>query len=79
MKYQVTVEIQDGVLDPEMSTLQRHLERGGEKSISQIKKKVIYEIEVSPDGQDQGEEAVKKLAEDILANPEIHRWNVSKI
>lgn len=79
MKYRVLVKIKDGVLDPEMATLQRLLLRSGVKGIEQVEHRHIFEIDFK-DGiaADEAEAAVRKIADDVLANPEIHDWTLER-
>lgn len=79
MKYRVNLQVKDGVLDPEMETLQRLLKRSGVKDIRQLTHKQSFELEFD-DGLDaaEAERITTAVAEDVLANPEIHDWTVEK-
>ncbi len=77
MKYLVQVKIKDGVLDPEMETLQRLLRRSGVKGIRTLTHTQQFVIEFE-DQVDAGEaeQLTRTVAGDVLANPEIHDWTV---
>ncbi len=80
MKYRVNVQIKDGVLDPEMETLQRLLKRSGVKGIRELTHTQSFEIDFE-DGFDEAEaeRITAAVAGDVLANPEIHDWTVEKV
>jgi len=78
MKYRVHVRIKDGVLDPEMETLHRLLKRSGAQGIKQLQHTQMYEIKFSDEAVD-AENTVKRLAADVLANPEIHDWTIESL
>lgn len=77
MKYSVQVKIKDGVLDPEMETLQRLLRRSGVKGIQQLShtQQFILEFDNQVDAT-EAEQVARTVAGDVLANPEIHDWTM---
>lgn len=79
MKYQVQIQIKDGVLDPEMETLQRLLKRSGVKGIRQLVHTQTFALDFD-DGVDaaEAERVTNAVAGDVLANPEIHDWTIEK-
>ncbi len=80
MKYRVTISIKDGVLDPEMETLQRLLKRSGVQGVAQLAHTQQFDITFTDDvAADQAGQMTKKIAEDVLANPEIHDWTVEPV
>lgn len=79
MKYRVTIRIKDGVLDPEMETLQRLLQRSGVKTIRRLSHQQIYDIEFGHDvNETEAAGVAQTVAGDVLANPEIHDWTVEQ-
>lgn len=79
MKYRVQVSIKDGVLDPEMETLQRLLKRSGVKGIRRLAHTESFDIDFE-DGMEttDAERIAAVVAGDILANPEIHDWTIQQ-
>ncbi len=77
MKYSVQVKIKDGVLDPEMETLQRLLRRSGVKGIRQLThtQQFVLEFDDQVDAT-EAERVARTVAGDVLANPEIHDWTL---
>lgn len=77
MKYEVQIAIKEGVLDPEMETLQRLLKRSGVKGVRQLTHTERFLLEFD-DGVDaaEAERLTRTIAGDVLANPEIHDWTV---
>ncbi len=80
MKYSVQVKIKDGVLDPEMETLQRLLRRSGVKGIRQLThtQQFVLEFDDQVDAT-EAERVARTVAGDVLANPEIHDWTLDVI
>lgn len=80
MKYRVLVQIKGGVLDPEMATLQRLLSRSGVKDIEQVTHRHIFELDFK-EGVDaaEAEATAKKIAADVLVNPEIQEWTLERV
>ena len=79
MKYRVHVAIKDGVLDPEMETLQRLLKRSGVQGINALTHTQQFEIEFAADADAAtAEKMTRALAGDVLANPEIHDWTIEQ-
>ncbi len=79
MKYRVTIQIKNGVLDPEMETLHRLLQRSGVKDIRQLSHQQIYDIEFGNGvGESEAAAIAQTVAGDVLANPEIHDWTVER-
>lgn len=80
MKYRVTISIKDGVLDPEMETLQRLLKRSGVHGVAQLAHTQQFDLSFADDVEaSQAEQIARKIAEDVLANPEIHDWTVASV
>ncbi len=80
MKYRVTIAIKDGVLDPEMETLQRLLKRSGVQGVAQLAHTQQFDITFADDLEaQQAEQVTKTIAEDVLANPEIHDWTIAPV
>ena len=78
MKYRVTISIKDGVLDPEMETLQRLLKRSGIQGVTQLAHTQQFDIQFADDvDATKAESITKAIAEDVLANPEIHDWTIA--
>ena len=79
MKYLVQVKIKEGVLDPEMETLQRLLRRSGVQGIRQLTHTHLFELDFSDDVEaSEAERMARSVAGDVLANPEIHDWDMEK-
>lgn len=79
MKYKVNIQIKDGVLDPEMETLQRLLKRSGVTGIAQLTHTQTYELTFAAGVTEADAEAtVENVAGDVLANPEIHDWQIER-
>ncbi len=80
MKYRVNVQMKDGVLDPEMETLQRLLKRSGVKGIRQLVHTQSFVIEFADDMDEaEAERITRAVAGDVLANPEIHDWSIGRV
>ncbi len=80
MKYRVRIAIKPGVLDPEMETLQRLLKRSGVSDIQQVVHTQQYDICLNESvPAEEAERVVRALAEDVLANPEIHEWTIEAL
>lgn len=80
MKYRVTIAIKDGVLDPEMETLQRLLKRSGVQGVQQLTHTQQFDIAFAEDlTAEQAEGITRRIAEDVLANPEIHDWTIEPV
>ncbi len=79
MKYTVNVQMKDGVLDPEMETLQRLLKRSGVKGIARLAHTESFDVDFADDVEEtEAERITAVIAGDILANPEIHDWTIQR-
>jgi phosphoribosylformylglycinamidine synthase PurS subunit len=80
MKYRVNIAIKDGVLDPEMETLQRLLKRSGVKGIAQLTHIQQFDMQFEEQvNEAEAERLTRAVAADVLANPEIHDWTVERL
>lgn len=76
MKAIVTVELKDGVLDPQGQAIQQLLTQRGYSQIEQVRvgKKVEFDLTgVSPE---QGITMLAEIADKLLANPIIEKYRI---
>ena len=75
----ISVEIKylSGVEDPEALTIQKNLQLLGYGSIKKVRTSKTYEFEVSDDLSD-AVSTVRKIAEQMLANPVIQSYTIKE-
>ncbi len=76
MKAIVTVELKDGVLDPQGQAIQQLLTQRGYSQIEQVRvgKKIEFDlIGVTPE---QGKTLLAEIADKLLANPIIEKYRI---
>lgn len=76
MKATVTVELKDGVLDPQGQAIQQLLTQRGYSQIEQVRvgKKVEFDLTgVTPE---QGKTLLVEIADKLLANPIIEKYRI---
>ncbi|OYT64270.1 phosphoribosylformylglycinamidine synthase [Methanosarcinales archaeon ex4484_138] len=80
MKYivDITVQLKDGMRDPEASTLQRSLEQIGFKThkLTLAKK---FHVTIDAESEDAAEEQGRAMCERLLANPVIHNYTITVV
>jgi phosphoribosylformylglycinamidine synthase subunit PurS len=80
MKARVYVSLKPTVLDPQGQTIQRALNGMGHPEITAVRQGKYFEIEVAPGPTpDQVVAGLKKIAEDVLANPVIEEFRVEVV
>ncbi|RME03253.1 MAG: hypothetical protein D6805_07160 [Planctomycetota bacterium] len=77
MKYQIVVQRKPGVFDPEMATLQRHLQNQGIGPLH-IQQTHIYEIQFTTPSPRQ-QQWVREIAENFLTHPELHTYQIHSL
>lgn len=75
-KFKAKIQLKDGIIDPEVKTITKVMQRRGYK-ISNLKflKEAIFEIDA-----DSKEEALKianHIVDDSLANPILEKYNIT--
>ncbi|MCL6090607.1 MAG: phosphoribosylformylglycinamidine synthase subunit PurS [Candidatus Thermoplasmatota archaeon] len=75
----ISVEIKylSGVEDPEALTIQKNLQLLGYGDIKKVRTSKTYEFEVSDDSSD-AVSTVRKIAEQMLANPVIQSYTIKE-
>jgi phosphoribosylformylglycinamidine synthase len=71
----VYVELKDGVLDPQGSTIKRALENMGYRGIEQIRSGKIFEITFKQEKNKKPEELIDEICRKLLTNPVIEKYN----
>jgi phosphoribosylformylglycinamidine synthase PurS subunit len=72
----VTVQLKQGVLDPEATTTQRALERLGFE-LEDLRSADQFEIDLEAADAESAESRATEMAERLLANPTIHDYSVA--
>lgn len=77
MKAKVYVTLKPSVLDPQGKAIQHSVELLGYKQIIDVRQGKYFEISLNQSmTSDEAEEAVEKIARDVLANPVIEDFKV---
>jgi phosphoribosylformylglycinamidine synthase subunit PurS len=74
MKAQIKIMLKKGVLDPQGKAIGQALGHLGFSGISDVRMGKIIEIEV---GNDTSEAEIKKMCDQLLANPVIEDFEIS--
>ncbi|MGC8506013.1 MAG: phosphoribosylformylglycinamidine synthase subunit PurS [Thermoplasmata archaeon] len=78
VKIGIEIEYLPGVEDPEAINIEKNLKVLGFKTVDRVTIKKFYEIEVS-DSDRTPEKTAQKLAEKLLANKIIQKYNIRKV
>ncbi len=76
MKAIVTVELKEGVLDPQGQAIQQLLFQRGYTQVAGVRVGKKVEIELQLVSEDQGRAIVSEIADRLLANPIIETYRV---
>ncbi|MDR1607645.1 MAG: phosphoribosylformylglycinamidine synthase subunit PurS [Deltaproteobacteria bacterium] len=73
----VKVRLKPGVLDPQGEAILRSLNSLGYKSFQSIRVGKLIELVLSGENQAEVESLVAKIADELLANPNMEKFNVA--
>lgn len=76
MKAKVYVNLKPGVLDPQGKAIQHSVELLGFSGISDIRQGKYFEIALDGLDQSHAQEAVERMAREVLSNPIIEEYRV---
>jgi phosphoribosylformylglycinamidine synthase PurS subunit len=78
VKIGIEIEYLPGVEDPEAINIEKNLKVLGFKTVNRVTIKKFYEIDVSENDKTP-EKTAQKLAEKLLANKIIQKYNIRKV
>ena len=76
MKIKIRVQFKDGIFNPEGDTIKRTLNKLGYKEIRAVSMEKTFVLDVDDTHYD--EKRIKAIANDILSNPVIEKWEIVK-
>jgi phosphoribosylformylglycinamidine synthase PurS subunit len=77
MKAKVYVTLKAGVLDPQGKAIHHSVELLGHNGIADVRQGKYFEIALDGlESESEAQEAVEKIAKDVLANPVIEDYRV---
>jgi phosphoribosylformylglycinamidine synthase len=80
MEYEVLVQLKKEVLDPEGRAIQETLSRLGHDSVKSVVVSKRFVLEIDPSkSKKSGEEVVRELAKEFLANPVSQTVTIKKL
>lgn len=79
MKAKVIVTLKEGVLDPQGQAIQRTLNRMGHPQVMGVRQGKYFELEFSCDDPEAIRRLTEEIAEEILSNPIIEKYEVKEI
>jgi phosphoribosylformylglycinamidine synthase len=76
MKVRVLVFFKDGVFDPQGSTLASSLKQVGFTNVTETRVGKVIDIDIVSNSVDEAKRTAEKMAEKLLANPVIEKFQV---
>ncbi len=76
MKARVTVTLKSGILDPQGKAIEGALRSLGIDGIASVRQGKVFDIEIADGDRASAETALKKAAEQLLANTVIENYRV---
>ena len=77
MKARVTVTLKTGVLDPQGKAIEGALSSLGFAGVGSVRQGKVFDIEVAEADKAKAEAALKAMAEKLLANTVIEKYEVA--
>ena len=77
MKARVTVTLKTGVLDPQGKAIEGALSSLGFSGVGSVRQGKVFDIEVAEADRAKAEAALKAMAEKLLANTVIEKYEVA--
>ncbi|MDY0231916.1 MAG: phosphoribosylformylglycinamidine synthase subunit PurS [Candidatus Saccharicenans sp.] len=75
MKVRIIVRFKDTVLDPQGQAVRNALHTLGYTSVKDVRQGKVFEIELNKVDSGQAEKIVQEMADKVLANPIIEKYN----
>ena len=79
MKARVIVHLKHGVLDPQGEAVKGALGRLGYDGVAGVRIGKVVDVEIDERDTEKGLEIVKKMADELLANPVIEKFDVEAL
>ena len=76
MKATVTVMLRDGVLDPQGEAVRSALGTLGFEGVSGVRQGKVIELDLAEDDREAAAAQVRRMCEDLLANPVIESYRI---
>ena len=76
MKATVTVMLRDGVLDPQGEAVRAALGTLGFEGVSGVRQGKVIELDLAEDDREAAAAQVRRMCEDLLANPVIESYRI---
>jgi phosphoribosylformylglycinamidine synthase len=77
MKARVTVTLKSGVLDPQGKAIEGALASLGFSGVGSVRQGKVFDIETSETDRTRAETALKAMAEKLLANMVIEKYEIA--
>jgi phosphoribosylformylglycinamidine synthase len=79
MKARVIVHLKSGVLDPQGEAVKGALGRLGYEGVEGVRIGKVVDVEIDESDEAKALEIVKKMADELLANPVIEKFDVEAL
>lgn len=79
MKSKVIVKLKDGVLDPQGQAILRSLNKMGHQEVVDVRQGKYFELEFQTGDREALRRLTEEIAEEILSNPLIEKFEVEEI
>lgn len=76
MKAKVTVNLKDGVLDPQGKAILNASHNLGFDAIQNVTQGKVFEIELAANSENEAKETLASLSEKLLSNPVIENFEI---
>jgi phosphoribosylformylglycinamidine synthase len=76
MKATVTVMLRDGVLDPQGEAVRAALGTLGFEGVSGVRQGKVIELDLAEDDREAAAAQVRRMCEELLANPVIESYRI---
>lgn len=77
MKARVTVTLKSGVLDPQGKAIEGALSALGFGGVASVRQGKVFDIETNETDRSKAEAALKSMAEKLLANTVVERYEIA--
>ena len=79
MKVRISIVLKETVLDPQGQAIAMSLKKQGFLEVNNVRQGKIIDIDLTEKSIDSSKEAIKKMCEDLLINPQIETYSIQKL
>ena len=79
MKIRISIVLKKTVLDPQGQAIAMSLKKQGFSQVNSVRQGKIIDIDLTEKSFESSKEAIKKMCEDLLTNPQIETYSIQEL